>query len=276
MEESQLRALLADLDTQEQKPFLQATSIEYLGNGGSEAWRCKIEDGRMYVVKAQNNGQDRNQLREHGYPLKILTTELICGRLGQLFNPIVCPEVAIIDIPERLASVTSFPGDQRQVAAGPSFGSLWYPDMYDIKFGGRIDIVPPDQIARIIVFQTWLRGGDIAALVSGDGRKCISVDHGYYLAGDISWNKDKLDNPFPVIPIVISSSHQPIDSTVFQVVLEELRMFSELDILKAFSSIPEEWGGTIDFRVMLANNVLQRRIAVEQAISTIWKEVTIW
>lgn len=275
MDETRLRALIANFDAQVQKNYLQATSIEYLGNGGSEAWRCKAEDGQMYVVKAQNNGQDRNQIHEHGYPIKILTTELICGRLGQLFNPIVCPEVAIINIPEKLASVTTFPSDQRQVTAGPSFGSLWYPDMYDIKFGGRIDIVPPDQIARIIVFQTWLRGEDVAALVSSDGRKGISIDHGFYLAGNGSWDKDKLANPLPVTPVIISSSHQPMDSTVFQPVLEELRMFSEEDILKAFSPIPEEWGSTIEFRVMLANNVLQRRLAVEQAISTIWKEVMI-
>jgi len=276
VEESQLRALLTDLDAQEQKPYLQATSIEYLGHGGSEAWKCKVEDGQTYVVKVQNNGQDRNQFREHGHPLKILTTELICGRLGQLFNPIACPEVAIINIPERLASNTTFPTDQRQVAAGPSFGSLLYTDMYDIKFGGQINIVPPDQIARIIVFQTWLRGGDVAALVSADGRKGISIDHGFYLAGDVSWDKDKLAHPLPVTPVVISSSHQPIDSTVFQTILEELRMLSEMDILKAFSSIPEEWGGTIEFRVMLTSNILQRRAAVEKAISTIWKEVTIW
>ena len=275
VEESHLITVLANLDIQERKPYLRATSLDYLGGGGSEAWRCEAEDGQVYVVKAQNNGQDRIQACQANEPLKILTTELICGRLGQLFHPIVCPEVAIIDIPERLASNAFFP-DRRPVSAGPSFGSLWYPDMYDIKVGGRIDIVPPDQIARIIVFQTWLRGDDRAALVSGDGRKGVSIDHGYYLAGAYSWDREKLDNPLPVTPVLISPSHQPIDATTYRAVLEELQMFPDVDILKAFSSIPVEWGGTINFRAKLAHNVLQRRLAVEQAISTIWKEVTIW
>ncbi len=275
MEESLLKSLLAELDAQEQKPYLRAISIEYLGGGGSEAWRCKAEDGQEYVVKAQNNGQDVNQVRENGLPLKILTTELICGRLGQLFNPIICPEVAIIDIPEKLASVTTYPGNNRQVAAGPSFGSLWYPDMLDIKQGGRFDLVPPDQVARIIVYQTWLRGEDIAALVSADGRKGVSIDHGYYLSG-ANWDRAKLDNPLPVIPVQISLYHQPIASSTFQAVLEELRMLSELDIIKAFSFLPVEWGGTIEFRATLANNTLQRRAAVAQAISTIWKGAAIW
>ncbi len=276
MEVSHLVAVLADLDMQERKPYLQATSIEYLGNGGSEAWRCKAGDGETYVVKVQNNGQDLAQLREPGHPLKILTTELICGRLGQLFHPAACPEVAIIDIPEKLASGTTFPHTNRPIAAGPSFGSLLYPETVDIKFQGNLDLVPLEQIARIIVFQTWLRGADIAALVTLDGRKALSIDHGFYLAGTVNWEIDMLNNPSPVIPVQIPSSHHPIASSVFQVILKELHMFNEFDILTAFSSIPQEWGGTIEFRANLAYMVLQRRSMVEQALSKIWKEVPIW
>jgi HipA-like kinase len=277
VEETQIIEVLTHLDAQLQKPYIQARSLEPLapGKSGSEAWRCKAEDGRTYAVKAQNNGQDRNQPRQNDEPLKILTTELICGRIGQLFNPIICPEVAVIDIPEKLAAASTYPLDNRQVASGPSFGSLWYHDMLDVKFNGRIDLVPPDQIARIIVYQTWLRGEDIAALVSSDGRKAISIDHGYYLSGP-NWDRTKLANPLHVPAVVIAPQRLPIDSTLFQPVLEELRLFSELDILQAFASIPPEWGGTISFRAMLASMILQRRTAVEQTISTIWREVRTW
>lgn len=275
MEESQLQMLLATLDAQEQRPHLQATSLEFFGKGGSEAWRCTAEDGQMYIVKAQNNGQDINQQRENGAPLKILTTELICGRLGQLFHPIVCPEVTIIDIPEKIAGAMAYPSNNRPVAAGPSFGSLWYPDMFDVKDRGRIELVSPDQVARIIMFQTWLRGEDIAALVSADGRKVLSIDHGYYFSGAF-WDRAKLDHPLPVTLVQFPQYQQRIDFTLFQPILEELRLLSELDILKAFASIPAEWGGTIEFRAMLANIVLQRRAAVEQVISTHWKGAIRW
>jgi hypothetical protein len=267
--------LLTTLDAQEQEPHLQATSLEFFGKGGSEAWRCIAEDGRMYVVKAQNNGQDINQQRGNSEPLKVLTTELICGRLGQLFHPVVCPEVAIINIPENIAGAMTYPSNNRPVVAGPSFGSLWYSDMFDVKDKGRIELVPPDQVVKIIVYQTWLRGEDIAALVSADGRRVLSIDHGYYLSGS-NWDKVKLDNPLPVDLVQFPQYQQHIDFALFQPVLEELRMFSESDILKAFTSIPAAWGGTIEFRAMLANIVLRRRTAVEQVISTRWKGVARW
>lgn len=75
---------LAALDKQEQPPYLQAIGLEYFGRGGSEAWRATVQNGDLYVVKTQNNGQDRNQVRMGDEPLKILTTDLICGRLRKL------------------------------------------------------------------------------------------------------------------------------------------------------------------------------------------------
>lgn len=266
---------LAALDEQEQCPSLQAIGLEYFGKGGSEAWRATIQNGDLYVVKTQNNGQDRNQIRMGDEPLKILTTELICGRLGQLFSPIVCPEVAIIDIPARLAENNHFP-DGRQVTAGPSFGSLWYTDMYDIKDRGRIDLVPPEQVARIIVFQTWLRGTDQAALVSADGRKALSIDHGYYLAGQTQWNRTELDQPLPVNLVQFAQYQQHIEFTIFEPMLQELNNLGEMDILKAFAAVPAEWGGTIDFRAKLAHMVLQRRTSVKQVIEAIWKGTPRW
>jgi hypothetical protein len=207
--------------------------------------------------------------------LKVLATELICGRLGQLFEPIICPPVVVIDIPEKLASNNTYPNRKVTVSAGPSFGSQWFPGMIDIRQKGRFDLIPPpDQIVRIIVFQTWLRGEDMAALVSADGRQSLSIDHGYYLTGS-SWEAAKLANPLPVSPIQMSQFHQQIDATVFQTVLEELQMLKESDIIKAFAAIPAEWGGTVEFRVELANYVLQRRDSVAQAISTIWKGASI-
>lgn len=266
---------LAALDEQEQRPHLQAIGLEYFGRGGSEAWRATVQNGDLYVVKTQNNGQDRNQVRMGDEPLKILTTELICGRLGQLFSPIVCPEVAIIDIPERLAEDNRFP-DGRQVTAGPSFGSFWYSEMYDVKDRGRIDLVPPGQVARIIVFQTWLRGSDPAALVSADGRKALSIDHGYYLAGQTQWNRTELDHPLPVNLVQFTQYQQRIEFSMFEPILQELNMLDEMDILKAFAAVPAAWGGTIDFRAKLAHMVLQRRAAVEQVIATIWKGTPRW
>lgn len=61
-------------------------------NGRTKPWLMRASDEQWYVVKVQNNPQDivARKLMPRG-PLKILTTELVCGRLGQLFTPPLCP-----------------------------------------------------------------------------------------------------------------------------------------------------------------------------------------
>jgi hypothetical protein len=202
VEISRIATLLAQLDSDE--PLrTSAILLEYRGEGGSEPFNCKAEDGFRYVVKCQNNPQDLSS----GLPLKILITELVCGRLGQLFNPPICPLACIVDILEEQASALTYSNGERP-SAGPSFGSRLVDSVIDIKFGGDINVVPPEQAARVIMFQTWLRGEDTAALVSTDsnGKIFQSIDHGYYLTGS-QWNEGILVSQ-PAVSLVQPPSFQ--------------------------------------------------------------------
>ena len=145
------------------------------------------------------------------------------------------------------------------------------------KAGGYINLVPPQQAARVIVFQTWLQGQDIAALVShdGSGRMFLSIDHGYYLTGP-QWIESILTAE-PSFSLVLLPQFQGLvkleDSQLFRRILDELTSLSEIDIIKAFAGIPQEWGASVDFRAKLANFVLKRRNLVEQAVSVLWRGV---
>ena len=274
METSHITDLLAQFDAEQWQPYFQAKRLEFRGGGGCGAWNCKTENGVLYVVKSQNNPQDR----PYGLPWKILTTELICGRLGQLFDPIICPPVSVINIPDELVAGNNilYNGSE-QVVVGPSFGSQLVDGMIETKAGGRIELVPFAQIARIIVFQTWLRGEDVAALVALDGSKSLSIDHGWYLTGS-RWDTSVIANPFSVLPVQIPQFQQQgelIEAQHYLNVLDELDALSEIDIVRAFSAVPTEWGASLAFRTELASFVLKRRDLVKQAVSTIWKGATV-
>ena len=271
MELPQIMTLLTQLEA-DNPPRTQAALLQYRGGGGCGAWDCKAENGLWYVIKCQNNRQDRT----YGLPWKVLTTELICGRLGQLFVPPVCPPVCVVDIPDELASAVIDPNGEHP-SAGPSFGSQRVDGAIETKAGGNINLVPPKQAARVVVFQTWLQGHDIAALVShdGSGTMFLSIDHGYYLTGP-QWIESLLTAE-PSVSLVLLPQFQGQvkleDSQLFQGILDELTSLSEIDIIKAFAGIPQEWGASVDFRAKLANFVLKSRNLVEQAVSTLWRGV---
>ncbi len=269
MEISQIVTLLTQFDNDEQHRT-QATLLEYRGGGGSESWNCKAEDGFRYVVKCRNNPQDRSCAPR----LKVVTTELICSRLGQLFIPPICPFGCIIDIPEALASAVAYPNGERP-SAGPSFGSRLVNGVVDTKYSGTINLVPPTQAARVIVFQTWLGDQDTATLVSddGNGRMYLSIDHGYYLTGS-QW-EESIFATQPTMSLVLPPRFQELvkleDVQLFQGILDELINLPEMEIIKSFTDIPQEWGASVEFRAKLTDFVLKRRSLVEQTASILWR-----
>jgi hypothetical protein len=89
-----------------------ARSLEYRGGGGSGAWTCDCDDDNQYIVKAHNNQHEHDAPR-----LKIVTTELVCGRLGALFTPPVAPESRVVILPSALTSAVIYPGTSTQPAA---------------------------------------------------------------------------------------------------------------------------------------------------------------
>ncbi len=251
-------------------PRLTARLLRPRATGGSRPWDCLTEDGAWFVVKCQNNDQDRRT----GPPLKVLSTELICGRLGRLFDPPLCPEPVVVDIPEDVAAAAWHPRTRHRpgmpAAPGPAFGSRRVEAAVEIKGDGaeRLALAGPADVARIAVFQTWLRGVDVSMLVTADGR-LLSVDHGYYLTND-RWDPSRLAGRLPVklkLPSQLVATDRLADPAIFAGPLEELHALDEDRILSAFCGIPEAWGLPIELRAMIAACVLSRRPGVDAAVA---------
>ena len=138
----------------------------------------------------------------------MLPTDLICGRLGQLFTPALCPEALVIDVPaevvhgamhNRTRSLPAAP-----VAPGPGMGSTLLDGVDSKTDASGLDGVPLLDLARVSVFQTWLRPVDIAYLIGPDGR-LLSLDHGYYLTG-CRWDMRLLEKPAVGDVVAVRSS----------------------------------------------------------------------
>ena len=127
------------------------------------------------------------------------------------------------------------------------------------------------QVARLIIFQTWLRGVDVSALVTADGR-LLSVDHGYYLT-IWRWDDPRFAQPEKIklkIPSQFRKMEQ-LEPSMFADTLDELMSIPDIDIVRAFGDIPFEWGVLPELRAKAAAYVLSRRSQIAQAVSRLRK-----
>jgi hypothetical protein len=240
-----------------------ARTIEYRGGGGSGAWACDCDDDNQYIVKAQNNQHEHDEPR-----LKIVTTELVCGRLT--------PESRVVILPSALTSAVTYPGTSKQPTTGTAFGSRLVEGVFETK-SGNTDAVAPEVVAAVIVFQTWLAAQDAAALVQVDTGSLFSMDHAWYLTGP-QWQESVLDaNPVVVgscLALIGPNNSRFHSRAVFATSLDQLAGLGEDAVVHAFSSIPTDWGADPAFRAKLARYTLLRRDRVEEALSTLWKGTT--
>jgi hypothetical protein len=268
-----IAAWLAACDGEPAPPRLRARLLVPRTTGGSKPWDCQVEDGSWYVVKSMANPQDRRT----GKPVKFLATDLICGRLGQLFRPALTPQAAVVEIPPAVAEAAVHPRTRRRPAErpspGPGFGSQLVEGAVEIKAdrGERIASVPPAEVARLVTFQTWLRGVDVSALVTAD-RRLLSIDHGFYLTAH-RW--DRAD--FETVQVTVKLPSQLRDRealsepAVFAPALAELSAIADESIIRAFAALPTEWEVSLSLRARAAHFVLRRRPLVAQALSALWR-----
>lgn len=278
MELAEIAVRLEEIDRSSTPYTVTALEAKRPLAGLTKPWLMRASDEQWYVVKVQNNPQDMvgRKLMPHG-PLKISTTELVCGRLGQLFAPPLSPPVAIVFVRANIAQHCSCSDSSEHVAAGPSFGSQFVYGVADKKSGGVIERISPDMAARLVVFQTWLHGDDPSALISPDGATAWSNDHGYYLTGT-AWSDPihtvLASNVGPGKPCLLSDRWRTgfwRDDSCFRDVLDELTGLPEETIIRQFAGIPKEWGATYGFMAELASFVLARRDTVRLSIESCWQ-----
>lgn len=268
---ARIRQRLASAGAAEAPARVQARTMVALPGGASRAWVCQADDGCRYVVKCRDNPHDRLQ---GCLPSKVLTTEIVCGRLGARFDPPVCPPVAVVELPPRLTAAHFYSATRVHPCPGPSFGSRLWEGAVDLKAARRpLDRVPPESLARLVVFQTWLRGEDPSALISADGREIRSIDHAFFLTGS-RWRREILAAPPLVTPSLPARLQAELPRfglpCVFAPALAELAALREEAIVAAVAGLPAEWGVGLDLQAEVAAFVLARRPLVEAAVATLW------
>ncbi len=184
----------------------------------------------------------------------------------------MCPPFAVVDVPPDVAGAAVHPRTRSRppqtAVPGPAFGSRRIADAVEIKVdAARLAAVDPAEGARLAVFQTWVRGIDVSALVDGRGR-LRSIDHGYFLGGH-RWDLDRLARSGPVrlkLPSQWAFPEHLADPALFAPALHDLSAIREEAVVAAFAGLPREWGVPLPVRARVAAWVLERRQGVPAAV----------
>jgi len=179
----------------------------------------------------------------------------------------------VVEVPPEVAQASWHPPTRRRAGErarpGPAFGSLRLEDVWEPKARtpGPPRPVAAGDLARVLVFQAWLRAVDATVLLGAEGR-VWSVDHGYYLTGP-TWDLVRLAVR-PVRLRLPQGLHPPEalrDPRWFAPALEELAALREADVVAAFGAMPEAWSVPRRLRAEVACLVLARRPEVPRAVA---------
>jgi hypothetical protein len=236
--------------------------VRHRGGGGSDAWDVAVGSD-VYVTKFANNPQEPARPS----PRKIVTSELVVGRVGQLFSPAVCPATSVVVVPIELIENEPIHMGGGLADSGPACGSLMVPQTTETKTGGQLGSVPVDRLAQIAAFQALTQADDAAALVTDDGSWAYSIDHGHYFGGG-SWGNH-----------LGAAAEQPrilvlggLDAAVLRVrhawdpVLAELDAIGDSDLAAAFVDVPETWGCDVEFLAPILGATSRRKERLREVV----------
>ena len=158
--------------------------------GGAQAQLMRCSDGHRYVVKFQNNPQDR----------RVLANELLGTLLARLLA-LPTPTPAIVYVHDELINVTSelyieLPRSRTPFQPGPQFGSRY---VFHPRTHAPVDYFPDALISQVhnlcdfagmLVFDKWTCNTDGRQVLFpryGLKYKAVMIDQGFcFNAGD--WN----------------------------------------------------------------------------------------
>jgi hypothetical protein len=238
--------------------------------GAARPWRCLTSDKRRFVIKGQNNAQELAKP-----PYKAGTTELICGRLGRLFKPEVCPESVVVNVPSNcFVDVDEIPDGWVSPTVGPAFASE-YTEHTDIRKRPPVPkgiTLDPKRAARIVVFRYWLAGRDSAVLFRASDGQPISIDHGWYLTGS-NWDQlgqERSRVVAPILGLFPVDLTRTNDTSAFEAALRDLESISEEDVIAICRNVPPQWVGEVamtnGFLDRVGDIILERRDHVRGSI----------
>ncbi|WP_027268929.1 HipA family kinase [Leptolyngbya sp. PCC 6406] len=226
-----------------QDPPLQART--YL-----RAWRTKAQpvllncaDGGQYMVKGRQAGRQ-------------IINDQVVARLGTLLGAPV-GEPKLIDVPSALIEIEP---NLSHLQPGIAHGTRFIPDCMD-----QPELIATSQpenrsrLARLAVLYAWVVPGDWQFLFSKSPPRLVySVDHGHFFPGGPEWTvRDLQQAAPPYLPSCFSVCALTPEDWVEA--LLALSQIPEEEIVHTVAAIPEEWGLTIEERVVLVQYLLYRR-----------------
>ena len=123
--------------------------IEIIGrtqSGITRPFQCRLDDDQVYAVK----GRD-------ALP-RGLIAELIAAHLGREIG-LPIPPFLIAEVSPALVAATEDPVFASSIEPGLGFASLWQEPIADLTRSAISDFAP-ELLARVLVFDHWIRNGD--------------------------------------------------------------------------------------------------------------------
>ncbi len=218
--------------------------------GSAEAVGVLCDDEKSYVIKGSQAGR------------QVINDEIV-ARLGvALGAPVGIPELVeissdLISIEPRLA----------HIAPGIAHGTLFIQDCDDSRELIRTEL-PENRmrLALLSVLYGWIVANDCQFLFRRTPPQIVySVDHGHFFPRGPDWTIEllKCQGP-PEVPGVFTNCYFKFDE--YQQMASRLKAVTEQQILLAVATPPDEWGLTMEERLVLVEYLTVRK---QQLLSTL-------
>lgn len=200
-------------------------------------------DGQDYMVKGQQAGRQ-------------IVNDQIVARLGILLGaPVGKPR--LIEIPAELIAIEP---RLLHILPGSAHGTLFIPNCFDqYKLIATSQPENRPRLARLAVLYGWVVPGDWQFLFDSTPPRLIhSVDHGHFFPGGPDWSTEDLQlATTPCMPECFQTCELTPDELADA--LGTLSAISEQQIVQVVASPPDEWGLTIEERILLVKYLLNRQ-----------------
>jgi hypothetical protein len=247
-------------------PRESVRAISYL-----KAWRTKAEpvwlqcdDDNSYVVKGLQAGRQ-------------ITNDRIVAHVGRsLGAPVGKPK--LVEISTELVKVEPRLG---HLPPGLAHGTLWIPDCRDSwELLGTGEQENRGRYALLSALFGWVINHDPQFLCRKHPPRLVySVDHGHCFAGGPDWTVESLKaspemNSEMSLELALLAGFTSCHFRVgeFQQMLRSLKDVGEQAIFLAVASVPEEWGITMEERVVLVEYLVLRRQGLLSVLSRLSSE----
>jgi hypothetical protein len=221
-------------------------------------WRTKAEpvlleceDDQTYVVKGIQAGRQ-------------IINDQVVARLGMALGaPVGIPR--LIEVSAELIEL-----DRRLKLFSPGLahGTLWIPNCLDsVELLGTGEVENRSRYALLSALFGWVINHDPQYLVNEQPPRLVhSVDHGHCFSGGPNWTIESLQKSiefdselnleFLLFDRFEMCCFKPID---FQKMRQNLKQVTELHIFSSVASVPEDWGITMDERLILVEYLFVRQ-----------------